>query len=481
VDDKFIEKNEVYILAAVILIFTLPRIPYLLQESLWNDETVYMWMSNQISRDPGFLLTSNPAHHSYGYVFSMLAAVMDLLMPAFYSTRILTLLFSIMTGVLLYHMGKKAGGYYVGIAGAILLGFNALHIFITDRALLDVPLTAMMTAVVAALMYFKPDDVRSGMILGATALVSAFTKTSGLLAIPIIGISLVLRYPSLKDLKKKGVLACLGVLLASGLILMGNNLVLFSRLTSEPVSAFTSAYFSGSDPGAYLQQLGFIYTAPIFALALLGIYLSFTENKELQAASVMVLFYFLFFSFVVGEKVPRYVLPTVPATILLATYAAAWAIKKFELPNYAVLAILVLAYFSYQPTPALLQQRSLTYTGFQELGAKVAELDESQHFETIYAQSERQIRAFSGIDYKSDGGRISRLPENLTALENETNVLMEIDVWEYTGPGWAYPLDQEKLNAIIAANFTLAHVVSRDYPTDQGMQEVPVGFLFVKS
>jgi hypothetical protein len=338
----------------------------------------------------------------------------------------------------------------------------------------------MLTAVLAALVYFDPENIKSGVLLGSLTLASILTKTSGMLTIPIVGLSLVAMYPSLKDLKKIGVLACFGTLAVSGLVLVSNNLFHFSRISSEPIKNFFGAIVFSGSPAFYIENAPFIYSTPVFLLSILGTYIALTGKKEFRAVAVVFLSYFFFFSFMVGEKVPRYALPTIPLVILLATFAVSWALKKFELPNYAILGMVALAYFAYQPAPDLLHQRSMTYTGFQELGEKVAEFDQLQDFDTVYAQSERQMRAFSGIDYAADGGKIKRLPANLSELSDQSNILIQLDVWEYTGPDWTYPLDQEKLDAISAANFTPVHIVQRDYPTQQGTQKVPVGFLLAK-
>ncbi|TRO62031.1 phospholipid carrier-dependent glycosyltransferase [Candidatus Bathyarchaeota archaeon] len=476
----FVEKREDIILAVSIILFAWLRIPYLFQESLWNDETVYMWMGQKILENPAFLLTSHPAHHSYGYLFSILTAVLNLFLPIFYSARIVTLLFSVMNGVLLYLIGKKMMNKYAGLAAMLLLGFNGLHIFITDRALLDVPITAMFTAMMAALVYFDPDSIKSGILLGATTLLSILTKTSGMLTVPIVGLALIAMYPDIKAIRKEGIIACFATLVASGLFLVINNLFHFGRISSEPIGDFLrTIVFSGS-PTFYIENASLIYSTPLFILALIGMYMALSGDRESRAVVIATLVYFLFFSFVISEKVPRYGLPILPGIIILAVCAVNKVVEKLELPSYAILAILVLGYFAYQPANSLLSQRAITYTGFQETGELVAELDGQENFETIYAQSVRQIRTFSGIDFKNDGGRISGLPVNFSDLENQSNILLQIDVWEYSAPSWVYPLDQAKLDAILAANFSLTHAVQRDYPTQQGLQKVPVGFLLVR-
>jgi len=174
------------------------------------------------------------------------------------------------------------------------------------------------------------------------------------------------------------------------------------------------------------------------------------------------------------------VLPTLPMAILLAVYAGYRAVVKLKLPDYAVGGMVVLAIFTFSSFTPLIEPKSYTYTGFKEMGAQVEELEGYYHFNTIYSQSIRQIRAFSGVEFYADGGKIKMLPSDLNELLNQTGILIQLDIWEYTGPEWAYPLTQEKVDNLIANNFTMVHVVYRDYPTQDGLQKIPVGLLMVK-
>ena len=476
--EEFVGKNEKYILLAVLLLFTVLRLPYLLQESVWSDEAVYIWMGQKVLQDPGFILTSTPAHMAYGYLFSILGALLNTLFSALHSARILTLLFSVITAASTYYVLRKITNVYAAMLGAAFLGFNALHIFLTNRALLDVPLTCMFSLLLAAFVRFRPDDVRGGLIIGLISTLTIFTKSSGLLVIPIALISLIAMYPDAGLLKKRGMQIAIAGILISGAITAANNYFHFGRFTSEEASAFAASYIFSGTPTHYIQNSGFIYTVPIFLLALIGAYLSFGE-KRLRGASVLFFTLFLFFSFIIGEKVNRYVLPTVPAAIILAVYSLVWIFKKLKIPNYLVLAVVLLPLLSVPQSLALLESKSTSYTGFDELGKSVAQLDSVYNFDVIHAQSARQIRAFSGIDYVSDGGKIKWLPENLENM-SRGNVLLQVDIWEYAAPEWVYPLSQEKLNTIFEHNFTVINVVERDYPTPDGVQKVPVGLLLVK-
>ena len=55
------------------------------------------------------------------------------------------------------------------------------------------------------------------------------------------------------------------------------------------------------------------------------------------------------------------------------------------------------------------------------------------------------------------------------------------DLWETGQREWLYPMTQEKFNVIQSLGFRLVHIVERDYPTQQGLQRIPVIFIFRKN
>ena len=475
-----LETYEKPILLGVLVLFSLMAFPYLFQESLWNDETVYMWMANKIKENPSFLLSEHPAKMSYGYLFSTIAAFLSNFMEVFYAARITSFLFSIAGIVAIYYAAKKSINQYAGITAAFLLGSNALFFFITNRALLDAPLTAIFSIIYLALVYFNPDDWKSGLLLGILSLVAILTKTSGFLAVPSILFALFVMYPHPKNWTRKGIMTCLFVILASGFLYLGNNYLQFGNFMLGDISKLQTTVIFGGSHAFYLQNANHIFTLPLFLLGIAGIIIAIQQKDKLMGVAVVGGFQFLFFSFLVGEKVDRYILPTLPAIILFSLYFLDWSLNKLKISPKWVIIILLLSCLNYPTAKNLTESRMYTYTGFQEIGITVKNLEKNHNFEKIYSQSSRQIRAFSGIEYESDGGKIKLLPKTLEELEDQENILIQLDIWEYTGPEWAYPLTQEKVDNLIANNFTMVHVVYRDYPTQDGLQKIPVGLLMVK-
>jgi len=465
------------ILCGILLLSLALRSPYLFQESVWNDETVYMWIGSRISQNFAFLLTPYPAFHSYGYLFDIVIAFFSaLLKDPFVASRIAVLFFSLLGIAVVFFALERSLGIEAAITGALLLAFNPVYSFISCRSLLDVPLAA-----VTALLGFS-FLLNSPPITGAIIALLPFTKVAGIVPASIGYLFLIedaLRaWREGKGVKKyvKGLaVASIGLLLFFTL-----NYVFFGSpfrpggARIGPGSIFTGSRFY------YVENAGIVYGSfIILLLALIGGYFSL-ENKPFFRIFSVFLIYFLFFSLFVGEMVPRYILPTVPLAIMLAMFGGIKLIEKAGGNRKIVLLLLLLLPLELNTSLGLLNAKKYTYTGFQELGEKVAELDKIYNFSTVYAQSMRQIRAFSGIEYKSNGGKISPLPKKLEELANKTNILLQLDIWEYTAPEWAYPLTQEKLNRILALNFSVVHVVYREYPSQQGVQKVPVGMLLDK-
>ncbi len=479
--EEFVDKYEKFIVIGLLLIGALVRIQYLFQESVWNDETVYMWLSDEVKENPLFLFSRWPAYHSYSHLFVSLSAVLGIFTNSFYATRIVSLFFALLSVLAVYYLGRETMGKIEGASAALIMALNGLHIFFSDKSLLEAPITAMYAVLLIAIMRFNPEDVKSAVWLGLATVLCFLTKTSGFLAIPMAGLALLVKYPEPKKWLKNPAFWVLGAALAvSAGMYFGNNYLHFGNFMLGDTAALSQTVVFGGSRTFYLENAGALYSWPLFALGLLGLYFSFTKGKELRSASVMFLFHTFFFSFLVGEKVPRYGLPTVPLIALLAVYAVKVVLDKLKLPNFITGFTFLLGISSLVYGMTLLPQKAFTYTGFQELGTVAGKLDAQNNYSVIYAQSTRQIRAFSGINYESMEGKIRRLPDNLTEFANQTNILLQIDIWEYAGPEWVYPLTQEKLNRIINNNFTLLHSVYRDYPTQEGLRSVPVGLLLAK-
>ncbi|MBR9679933.1 MAG: hypothetical protein GOU99_02705, partial [Candidatus Altiarchaeota archaeon] len=318
---------------------------------------------------------------------------------------------------------------------------------------------------------------RSGMLFGASVILAMMSRVTGVLVIPLALLFLGKWWYEKRKIDE-GLKYGVGILAGFLVLLVLANIAFFGNPLQFGGASLQGGIFTGSRL-YYFEAADLIYTLPIFYLALAGLYFAIDEQKAWPTA-VAFLTYFLWFSIIAGEKVPRYILQTVPIVAVLAVFSVYSILKKLKLDERFLAAAAVLVLFSFPQIAPLVQGKVYSYTGFQELGTLVAELDSTKGFSTIYSQSTRQIRAFSGIDYDGEGGNIRGLPQDVNELLNQTNIALQVDVWEYSAPSWIYPISQEKINFLLANNFTIAHTVIREYPTNQGLQEMAVGVLLVK-
>lgn len=466
-------KDLFLILVLCAAIFT--RVPYVFQESVWNDETVYMWLGGQIFHNPLFLFSQTVAYHSYGYLLDISTAVLSIFTSGFYASRIATFLVALLGVALVYKLTSEVTNEWGGLAAGFILAFNSQHSFFSVRSLTDVWLATTLTLFTYAASRYKGKK-EDGILMGIATILAMMSRVSGVLVIGLAGL-FALREIVKKNFNK-GLTYFIGIMGGLFVILMAANFIFFGSPMQFGGASLKGGIFTGSR-SYYISAAPAIYSLPVFLLAIIGMYFALKDERMHFVAGGF-LIYFFWFSILAGEKVPRYVLQTVPLAAVLSVFGLYKIVEGLELDKRLVGLGIILALLTYPLVGPLLSQRALTYTGFQDLGKSIKNLDAQHHFSQVYAQSARQIREFSSIEYVGDGGRLQSLPQNVSDLLGESNILVELDLWEYTGPSWAYPLDQNKLNALLALNFTIVNVVQKDILTQSGPQKSPVGFILVK-
>ena len=70
--------------------------------------------------------------------------------------------------------------------------------------------------------------------------------------------------------------------------------------------------------------------------------------------------------------------------------------------------------------------------------------------------------------------------EDVMELSQNHEVYLEIDVWEYTQPSWYFPINQDSINYFVNLGFVPVKIVEREVNTQQGLQKIPVIFIFKK-
>ena len=218
---------------------------------------------------------------------------------------------------------------------------------------------------------------------------------------------------------------------------------------------------------------------------------------------ILFVFYWVFFEVNVDSTADRYVLPLLSVGILLAVFAitelgeilSSLSTKKIG-KILAVGVVLLIVFQFYSVGNALIPSKAMSYAGHSEAGEWLkANVPEGT---PIFAGSPRMVRAFVGREFAGPGkwdkgGSLwylradeylenkSAFEQDLVLLNQESDVYVEIDVYEYTQPKWYWPIRQESLVYFASLGFELVHVVERELPTQQGLQNQPVIFIMKKA
>jgi 4-amino-4-deoxy-L-arabinose transferase-like glycosyltransferase len=466
-------KNKYLVL--LIFISILVNSFYFQADSFWPDESLYMWLAQDFSR--GFYETASLS--SYVPVFTM-----SLLFPFFGSVlsgKITELIFSLIGVVFTYLIGKELFGEIYGFFASLLLILNPYYLFLGTRVLLDVPYTAIQIMAVYFLIRFEKERSTVNAILAGVAWgLPSFIKVSGFLTAPILMAYFLIQYNKkiLDILKDKKILLFLGVYLCLNLLIIGVNIMLFRDLLPRLAGGvYMGQYIFGGGWNYYLLLFPDFFSVGPLLIFFFGVLLAAAnfkkrENKVLLISFLVIL---MFYSLLIGEKVPRYVLSIFPMVFLLMAYGL--SMIKYKDFKIEYLFMLLIIFFSYQylsASNALMTSTGSAYLGFPEAGAWVANF--ANNDDVIYFGSYRSMRLFSGFNLVENGGNALLLPDNFSQFSQDVNTsnkttILVIDAWEYTQPSWAYPLDEEKYNNLVSLGFTPYYVVEREVPTSSGTQK----------
>jgi len=450
---KAVKKDEFFLILFSISLLT--RLIYLNVDSFWPDESIYLWVSQD------FIHRFERVVEWSAYLPTLLIAVF----PNHLWARFVISLFSVSGVLFTYLLCKEILDERYAFLTSLLLSASPVYWFISTRILLDTPLVAEVVGTAYfLLMHYRRKKEIYGMYAGIAASAALLTKIAGLLAILLVFSYALYRRRFYKWLLIPS--------LALAFVLVMNYSFFSGPLPHAP-GEYMKGHIMTGDSFYYIRNLPFyisIYLIPLFLLGLLFSALNLRRFHNLLTLSFLFT-YLLFFSLLIGEKVPRYALPSLPFMFVLCAYGA----SKLDFginPFYIYLLFSIPALFSLSSDfLSLMNSKSQTYSGFPEAGTWLRQ--NMGRDAVLYAGSVRSMLAFTGLDES----RVRKLPENLSELPRQENVFVEVDVWEYTQPSYVYPLDQEKLDNLASLGFELVYYVQRE----MNGQPVPVIFIFKHS
>ena len=511
-------KNPYNIAFLVILLLGfLIRLKYIGQESIWNDAAVHLWYAQKVLQEPTFFLSQQYLAGDYFTVQTIMAFLLLFIKSPFLVGKIVATVFSLIGIVFMYLLGSELKGKFAGLLAAGLLAFNHIFWFYSVRPLADSPMLVMTIILLYAMVKLEKTEEKKeqfwwGVASGTMFIVCLLTKVQSVLFI----FALVIYYL----LFKRKILFKDKAILVSWLIPVGGVFIahiagklLFGRAVLDRVFGLfltTRGIPYGLEATGMLKWVFSWYLIPFIIIG--ALFVIFYKRKEYYFGMILFIFYWAFFEINVDSTADRYVLPLLSVGIILAVFAivelgeiiSTLSSKKVGRILSVVVVLIIVSQF-YSVGNALIPSKSMSYAGHQEAGEWLKK--NVVEGTPIFAGSPRMLRAFVGRDFYQEGHEDSPIvggsiywlrhekykedfvgdaaqknfERDLAMLNKNNDIYLEIDIWEYTQPKWYWPIRQESFVYFASLGFELVHVVQRDLPTQEGMQNQPVIFIMKKA
>jgi len=474
------------------------RLKYFNMESIWNDAAVHLWYAIKVTKEPLFIFSSEYLRGDHVVPQTITAFYYLFTKNAFIAGKLMALTYSIIGIIFMYLLGTEIKDKKFGLIATILFTFNHLFWFYGVRPLADAPLTVMVVLLLYSVVKLeKTKSISWGFVTGMLFLLSMVTKQQAIVFLFAYIIYLIIF--KRKNLLNKSILASYGFPL--GLIVFA-SIIFKSNFLSVAIMRIINLI--GVKDGllyAY-HHLVWIFGWKLLTLVGLGVILTIIFKKEkLYFPMVLFLVYAIYLELGVNTVEDRIVMPLLSAGVLLATFSL------FEMGSYisiilknkkvvfpmVLIIVLFFSWQSYALGDPLIQGKSNSYGGHIEAGKWIQ--DNVPKDAILFAGSPRIVRAFAEREYGGPnlwnlGGSLwnLRAPEyvdnqslfedDLRKLSKDNVIYLEIDLWEYTQPSWYFPLTQDSINYFTSLGFVPVKIIEREINTNQGIQKIPVIFIF---
>ena len=423
---------------------------------------------------------------------------------AFLAGKIVALFFGAIGIIFIYLLGSELKNKFMGLIAAALLSFHHLFWFYGVRVLADAPLVSTVIVTIYCLVKLEKNKTLFWAISsGVMFLVMMLIKKQSIFFLVGFLVYLII-FKRKEAINNKSILVSWVIPLSA--------LVVASFVFG---SSFFNSFFSRfiildgvHDPG--LKVLNFfpwIFQWYILVPMILGLILIVIIYKKKEYYLFLTLFFIYYLGFELTVRTPedRYIMPLFPiglfiaifAIMEIASYITLFLEKKFHFLKKILIVIFVifLCWNFYSIGDPLIISKEKSYAGHQEAGEWL--LENVPDDTPIFAGSPRMVRAFIGREYGGpgrfdEGGNLwylraeeylndkSAFERDITQLSKESDIYLEIDVWEYTQPSWYFPLTQDSINYFVGQGFNLVKVVDREVNTPQGKRNVSVIFILKK-
>ncbi len=442
---------------------------YVFIERLWPDEALYCWYAQKIHHFPS-LIFSKEIIEFHPPLFSILLSLAYFFPSPETACRIAPLIINILGIAVIYFIGTKISGRFLGIFCSIALTFNYLYLAQAFLVLIDNLLVVFFMLLVLLLLRVRPENpVKYEIYVGLTGSCIVLIKWSGVLVLPLLAAYYLFAFPELSLSERiKKVSVPLSIIIFVILLLLLNNIIQLGQVFPD-VSALKGIlairpfwYYIINLHRTIMVQ----FLLPFFCY---GLYV--VLRREGRKARLLSIWFIVFLAGIscAYEKDLRYSLLIVPSIFLIAGIGLEELFQKylktqqkiFIAKIVCILFILFINIGLYPDNRSELDKQTIYYSGFKEAGRWIKNEASSQTL--VIAGSKRAIRYYSGINFREFGGRILGFPKTKEEFEkiisNKTgSFILEIDCWEFTQPEWAYPSSEEKVEYFKGLGFRVEKV-----------------------
>lgn len=497
---------------AILFVAFLIRLKYITQESIWNDSAVHLWYAIKVTKEPLFFFSKEYLLGDYTIPQTIMAIFYLFTKNIILAGQIITMFYALVGIIFMYLLGKELKGKFAGVLAASLLTFNHIVWFYSVRPLGDSPLLITVIILLYCIVKLeKEKTAKWGILSGVFFIAAIFTKVQAVL-FSLAVIIYVLLFKRKEMFKERGTIYSWAI--PTGFLLLAHifgKILFHAGILDRVFNLFLDTRGMPFGFEAF-GMIKWIFSWQLLILAILGLILAiFYKEKKYYFPITLFFFYWLFFEINVDNTQDRYMLPLLSVGVIFAVFAleeirlfvSMFTPKKISSVAYLIplIVILMISWNYYHTGDSLIYNKTFSYTGYQEAGQWLK--DNVPINDPIFVGEYRSIRLFAEREFggpppENYGGTIINLrspyrytenfdnvsqknfEEDILNASKNSDVYLEIDIWEYYQPGWYYPLSQKSIDYFTSLGFNMVKVVEREVLTKDGPKKAPVIFIFKK-
>ncbi len=482
-----IESNirEKIVIGFILIIAAVLYLGFMFHDTLSPDEALYAWNAKQLSENHSLLFSLNTWQNDP--LFLIVIQIFDLFFLQELACRLAALMFGVLGIFFIYLLGRELKGTTLGLLSALFLTLNPWYWMMSERILLDVPLTTMIILNSHFLLKcYKTKNTPFLFLSIFSIILVILTKSVGVMMLPFNILILSYVYLTREKIRNNWFwyIALIIVICGNLVWILQDELtyILHSFSLARLHENYTVAnnifdILFGYVPSQFYVLL---YVLLFIFILHLGYMVTKTKDKFPYAFLIMwIMSVFMFRLLFGGGTVIRYVLPSVPALILLIVLTLGDSVNYVKREYNINMRVLkgVIIVITFLISFGLLLQgiqiskfTSYSKTGFKEAGNWLHENVEPET-SIIYSGSPYQIRYYSDFDCGPENRTLAcfyntniGIPQKLYRIVEETDktLYLQIDFREKFQPDWIK--DMEHADYLKSLGFNVVYVVTKKQP-----------------